>query len=171
MNLKPLLIGAMIAGLPAAVMAQDATGAYFGIAAGGSDIDVNSGALDGDGPSVGIYAGYNFAANGVIYGGEFDFDSNQYEVPAAGATVDYATRLKARVGVPVGPGVAYGVGGFILATSDQLDDGRGYLYGVAYDMPFGDSYHVGAEILQHEFDDDVLEVGVTTFKVRVGFNF
>ena len=167
-----ILVGALLVTAPAAATAQDWTGAYAGVATGGAEIDVDKLAdLEGDGTSVGLYAGYNYDAGGIVFGGEFDFDKNDYEVPDAGATVDYATRLKARVGVPVGSGLAYGVGGFILATSDQLDDGQGYLYGVGYDLPIGENYHVGAELLGHEFEDDVLKVGVTTLKVRVGFNF
>jgi hypothetical protein len=171
MTFTKSLIVAALAIVPTASLAQDMTGAYGGIAAGIADIDVNDGALDGDGSSVGVYLGYNVDMGGIVYGGEIDFDKNDYEVPDVGVTVDYATRLKARAGAKVGGGLLYGVGGFVLATSNQLDDGQGYLYGVGYDLPVGGNYHVGAELLQHEFEDDARQVGVTTLKVRLGFNF
>lgn len=174
MTLNKTLIAAAIALVPTATLAQNMTGAYAGIAAGGSDIDVDRPAdLEGDGGSTGVYFGYNFDAGNVIYGAEIDYDINSYDIADGAITVDHATRLKARAGVPVGPGVMYGVGGYILATSDDIPDGQGFLYGIAYDMPIGNNYHVGAELLGHEFEDEDadFDVGVTTLKLRVGFNF
>lgn len=174
MTFHKTMIAGALALAPTAPFAESHTGAYMGLALGGSDIDVDRPAdLEGDGGSTGVYLGYTTDLNGIIYGVEVDYDVNDYAIKDTDFTVDHATRLKARAGAPIGPGVLYGVGGYILATSDQLPDGQGFLYGVAYDMPLGDNYHVGAELLGHEFEDDDagFEVGVTTLKVRVGFNF
>lgn len=168
------LIAAAILLAPTATFAQDMTGAYGGVSAGFADIDVDSPAdLEGDGDAFGVYLGYNYDAGDIIYGAEIEYDSSNYEIADGAITVDHATRLKARAGLPVGPGVLSGIGGYILATSDQIPDGQGFLYGVAYDMPIGDGYHVGAELLGHEFEDEEagFDVGVTTLKVRIGFNF
>ena len=53
-------------------------------------------------------------------------------------------------------------------------DGDGYLFGLGYDFPVADNITIGGELLQHQFDDyngTDLDVGVTTFKARVAFNF
>jgi len=166
-----IILVAAIASVPAATFAQDWTGSYAGAAVGFADIDVNDGALSGEGESAGLFAGYNYDAGGIVYGAEFDFDSTEYEITGTDITIDTTTRLKGRVGVPVGNGLAYGVGGIISATSDQLPDGQGYLYGVGYDLRVGQNGIVGAELLGHQFEDDDREVEVNTFRVRAGFNF
>lgn len=172
MTLQTTLVAAAIALTPAIASAQDWTGSYAGIAAGGALIDVDKLAdLEGDGTSVGFFAGYNYDTGGIVYGAEFDFDVTDYSIPDAGATVDAVARIKARVGLPVGPGLAYGTAGVVGASSDQLDDGVGYLYGIGYDMPVTENAFIGTELMGHQFEDDVLKVGVSTLKVRAGFSF
>jgi hypothetical protein len=55
-----------------------------------------------------------------------------------------------------------------------LGDDNGYLIGVGYDLPVSANMTIGAEVLSHQFEDyndSGLDVGVTTFKARVAFNF
>lgn len=174
---------------------QDWTGAYGGVTFGGSDITatvkpLSDLELEGDGGSTGIFAGYNMQVDGIVYGVEFDFDATNYLVGEDILTddavlVESTARLKARVGVPVGNGLAYGVAGIVGASTNTVipnaktglgadfavQDGAGYLVGAGYDMKFGDNLIAGAEVLYHEFDDDVLNVEVTTLRVRVGYTF
>lgn len=175
MTMNKVLMAAFIAAAPAATFAQDWTGPYAGFQLGTAEIDVD-GALevDGDGPSYGIFAGYNIQEGGVVYGGEFDYDVTEYDIADGTAEVDSTTRLKARIGVPVGQGLAYGTAGIVWATSPELGDDNGYLYGIGYDLPVTPNMVVGAELLGHEFEDyndTGADVGVTTLKARVSFSF
>lgn len=167
-------ITALLVTAPAASFAQDWTGPYAGIQAGTATIDVDNLEVEGDGPSLGFFAGYNMQQGNVVYGGEFDYDATEYDIADGVAEVDSTARLKARVGVPVGLGLAYGTAGIVWATSPELGDDNGYLYGIGYDMPVADNILIGAEVLGHEFDDyndSGADVGVTTVKARVSFSF
>ena len=173
MKLHSLIAAAALAAAPAAVFAQDWTGPYAGFQIGGSDIDVDGAPLTGDGPSYGVFAGYNIQAGNLVYGGEFDYDTTEYEIGDT-VEVESTTRLKGRIGSEVGGGLLYGTAGIVWATSPQLGDDDGYLFGVGYDFPVSDNMIAGAEILQHEFEEyngGALDVSVTTFKARVAFNF
>ncbi|EBA14217.1 outer membrane protein [Roseobacter sp. CCS2] len=175
MKLHSLVIAAALAAAPIASFAQDWTGPYAGFQIGGSDIDVDGAAeLTGDGPSYGIFAGYNVQNGAIVYGGEIDYDVTEYEIAGGAQEVDSTTRLKGRIGTELGGGLAYGTAGVVWATSPGLGDDNGYLVGVGYDLPVTQNMTVGAEILQHEFEDyndTDLDVGVTTFKARVSFSF
>lgn len=196
MTVNKVLIAAALALAPMAVSAQDWTGAYAGFAIGGSDINaevkpLENLPLEGDGGSTGIFAGYNYQMGNVVYGVEFDFDATNYRVGeevlgSEGAVlVESTARLKGRIGAPIGDnGLAYGVVGVVGASTNSVipeavpvvggfavEDGVGYLFGVGYDMKFGNNLLAGAEVLYHEFDDDNLNVDVTTFRFRVGYTF
>lgn len=174
MKLTSLVIASTLALAPVAASAQDRTGPYAGFQFGGSDIDVDGAPLNGDGGSFGLFAGYNVQNGNVVYGGEIDYDSTEYDIGDGAVEVDSTTRLKARVGTDVGGGLAYGTAGVVWATSPELNDDNGFLYGVGYDYPVTTNMTLGAELLQHEFDDyddTGLDVSVTTFKARVAFSF
>lgn len=174
MKLNTLIIAAALATAPAITFAQDWTGPYAGFQLGGSDIDVDGAPLDGDGPSYGIFAGYNVQNGGVVYGGEIDYDVTEYEIADGAQEVDSTTRIKGRVGTELGGGLAYGTAGVVWATSPGLGDDNGYLLGFGYDLPVTANMSLGAEVLQHEFEDyndSGLDVGVTTVKARVSFSF
>lgn len=190
MTVKTLVTVAAIALAPAASMAQDWTGAYGGLSFGGSDIEatvkpLGDLKLPGDGNSTGLFAGYNYQVGGIVYGAEFDFDATNYNVSDL-VLVESTARLKARIGVPIGSGLVYGVAGVVGASTNSVlpddpsltpvngfavEDGVGYLVGAGYDMKFGDNFLAGAEVLYHEFDDDALNVEVTTLRLRVGYTF
>ncbi len=190
MTLNKTMIAGVLALTPAVTFAQDWTGSYAGVSFGGSDITATVKPLDnleleGDGGSTGLFAGYNRQMGNVVYGVEFDFDATNYNV-ADLVLVESTSRLKARIGTPLGNGLAYGVVGAVGASTNSVlpddeslapvngfavEDGVGYLVGAGYDMKFSDNLIAGAEVLYHEFDDDALNVDVTTFRVRVGFSF
>lgn len=168
-----LLFAALIA-MPAASFAQDWAGPYAGVQLGGSDIDVDGAPLDGDGTSYGIFAGYNIQNGVLVYGGEIDYDETDYDIGNGAQEVDTTYRIKGKIGTELGGGLAYGTAGFVWATSPGLGDDDGYLIGAGYDLPVSNNITIGGEVLYHEFDDynnSGLDVGVTTFKARVGFNF
>lgn len=195
MTVNKFFMAAAVAIAPFAASAQDWTGAYGGITFGGSDIDatvkpLGDLALEGDGSSTGLFAGYNYQVGNIVYGAEFDFDATNYRVgedilAEDSVLVESTARLKARVGMPVGNGLAYGVAGIVGASTNTVipdaktglgadfavQDGVGYLIGAGYDMRVADNFLVGGEVLYHEFDDDVLNVEVTTFRLRVGYTF
>ena len=176
MKLNTLAITAFFAVAPAATFAQDWSGAYAGFQIGGSQIDVDGAGpgVDGDGPSYGLFAGLNMQSGNIVYGAEIDYDTTEYDIDEASVEVDSTTRIKGRIGTEVGGGLAYGTAGAVWATSPELGDGNGYLFGFGYDLAVTTNMTVGAEVLQHEFDDyndTGLDVGVTTFKARVAFNF
>lgn len=174
MKLNTLVITTVLATAPAIAFAQDSTGPYAGFQFGGSDIDVDGAPLTGDGPSYGIFAGYNLENNGVVYGAEVDYDVTEYDIGDGAVEVDSTTRIKARIGTELGGGLAYGTAGVVWATSPELGDDNGVLFGAGYDFPVTPNMTLGAEILQHEFEDyndSGLDVGVTTVKARVAFSF
>ncbi len=175
MTMNKYLLAALIATAPIAATAQSWDGGYVGVQLGSADIDVDGAAeLEGDGTSVGIFAGFNVSNGGLVYGAEIDYDTTDYEIADGAQEVDSTTRLKGRIGTELGGGLAYGVAGFVAATSPGLGDDNGYLFGLGYDFPVYDNIFVGAELLQHQFEDyndSDLDVGVTTIKARVGFNF
>lgn len=188
MTFNKTLLAAAISMMPAMTFAGDWTGSYAGFAFGGSDITatvkpLDNTELDGDGGSTGLFAGYNYQVGNIVYGVEFDFDATNYNVSDL-VLVESTSRLKARIGASVGDGLAYGVAGVVGASTNSVlpeglgpvsgfavEDGVGYLVGAGYDMKFGDNLIAGAEVLYHEFDDEALNVEVTTLKLRVGFNF
>lgn len=174
MNTKELLFAAVIAAVPVGAFAQDWTGPYAGFQIGGSDIDVDGAPLDGDGPSYGIFAGYNVQNGAVVYGGEIDYDVTEYDIGDGTAEVDSTARLKGRLGTDLGMGLAYGTAGIVWATSPELGDDNGYFIGLGYDAEVAPNIILGAEVLYHEFDDyndTGLDVGVTTLKARMSFSF
>lgn len=186
MTVNKIFIAAALVVAPAMAQAQDWTGAYAGIAAGSADIEATVKVtdpdleLEGDGTSVGFFAGYNYDAGNIVYGAEFDFDVTDYSVADDLVRIDTTARLKARLGTKVGNGLAYGVVGVVGATSNSvvaslgdfaIEDGVGVLYGAGYDMRITENLLLGGELLVHDFEDDVLQVDVTTLRLRVGFNF
>ncbi|MEO1640327.1 MAG: outer membrane beta-barrel protein [Pseudomonadota bacterium] len=174
MTHSSLLFAAVIAAVPAFSFAQDFAGPYAGFQIGTSDIDVDGAPLDGDGPSYGLFAGFNVQNGGVVYGAEIDYDTTEYDIGDGTAEVDSTTRLKGRVGSVLGGGMAYGTAGVVWATSPGLGDDNGGFVGAGYDFPVTDDLDIGFEVLQHQFEDyndSGLDVGVTTLKLRASFSF
>ena len=171
--MKHLILAAGLATLPMAVAAQDWTGGYGGLAYGGSDIDATGG-LTGDGESVGLFGGYNWDTGDVVYGFEADWDSTDYAIGGGAVNITHTARLKGRIGVDLGAGLGYATGGIVRANTDALGNDNGYLFGLGYDFDLGNNTLLGAEVLQHEFDNfngSGTDVSVTTFKARVALKF
>lgn len=171
--MKHLLLATALTALPLSASAQDWTGAYGGLQFGGSDIDVTGG-LTGDGESYGVFAGYNWDVGSLVYGIEGDWDSTDYAINGGAVNVNQTARLKGRVGVKTGSGLAFASAGAVRANTDAIGNDTGYFLGVGYDHAFSNGTILGGEVLQHEFDDfdgSGLDVSVTTFKARLAFRF
>jgi hypothetical protein len=171
--MKQFLLATALIALPLSAQAEDWTGGYGGFQFGGSDIDVTGG-LDGDGESYGVFVGYNWDRSGIVYGLEVDWDATDYAINGGAVNVDQTARLKGRLGVSTGNGLAFASAGVVRANTDAIGNDTGYLLGLGYDHAFSNGTVLGGELLQHEFDDfdgGGLDVSVTTFKARVAFQF
>lgn len=164
---------------PAPVAGADWTGFYAGGQLEYGDVDV-SGALDenGTGALGGIFAGYRYDFGSYVIGGEIDINAADIDLPAAGGNLDSVARLGLEAGFDAGPALIYGTAGAARATVDAGADtlaGNGYFYGVGVDYALTDQIVLGAELLQHEFEDfddvDGLDVGATTFGVSAALRF
>lgn len=171
--MKAFLTATLLTAAPFAATAQDWTGAYGGLSYGGSDIDATGG-LSGDGDSTGVFLGYNWDNGNLVYGIEGDWDSTDYSIDGGSVNVEQTARLKGRVGVEAGSGLAFATAGVVRANTDAIGDDTGYFLGFGYDVDLGNGTLLGGEVLQHEFDDfdgGGLDVSVTTFKARLAFRF
>lgn len=164
---------------PAPVMrGSDWTGFYAGGQIGFGRLDSSS-ILDDDDPTgalYGVHAGYMYDLGTLVLGAELDIDGTSIESDIPAVEVDSVARLKARLGYDAGQYMPYiTAGGARVMTSGALDgetDGTFAGLGLAY--KFNDSIMFGGEVLQHQFEDvvvDGVDVDATTLTARVSFQF
>jgi len=149
----------------------DWTGAYGGLQLGYADVD-GTGAADGDDALYGVHAGYNYDFGTFVLGGELDFDWTDIDLNSA-ATVDSVARLKLRAGYDFGRTLAYFTAG-VADVDTSLGSETGEFYGIGAAYQINESYTVGAELLEHKFDDisgSGVDADVTTFTVRGSVRF
>jgi opacity protein-like surface antigen len=170
---------AVIPAAPAPMPSADWTGAYGGLQleygdAGLSDA-INE---DGTGALAGVFGGYRYDFGSYVLGAELDLNLADIELEAVDGDVDTVSRLGLEAGFDAGPALIYGTAGAAIATVDTDTDtlrGDGYFYGVGIDYAATETITVGAELLQHEFDDfdDVegLDADALTFGVNVALRF
>lgn len=174
----------IVAAAPAPV-GYDWTGFYAGaqLEYGSVDADTTAGAdaAEGDGVLYGLFGGYRYDLGNIVIGAEVDLNLADIDLEdTTGAnigTLDSVHRLGAEVGYDAGPALLYGTAGFAMATATvggvELDD-NGYFYGAGIDYLLTDQITVGAEVLQHEFDDfdsSGLDISATTFGINAAFRF
>jgi hypothetical protein len=155
----------------------DWTGLYGGVSLGYGDVSGN--VVLGDdinGTTYGIFAGYQRDVGNVVFGGELEWSGTQWTDDSIGLDVDSVARAKFRVGYDAGAFLPYAtIGAAQVATSGAVDDDdNGMFYGLGVDYGMGNGVVVGAEILQHEFDnyaDSGIDVSATTFTARVAYSF
>ncbi len=168
-----------------APVGYDWTGAYGGVQLeyGDVTVDTTGGAFvaDGDGLLYGVFGGYRYDFGTLVVGAELDLNFADIDLnDASGATIgtlDSVHRLGLEVGYDAGPALIYGTAGLAMASatiggSDFQDNG--YFYGVGVDYLLTDNVVIGAEVLQHEFDDFDnlgLDVSATTFGINAAFRF
>ncbi|KIC48585.1 outer membrane beta-barrel protein [Tateyamaria sp. ANG-S1] len=149
----------------------DWTGGYAGLQLGYGDVD-GSGAADGDDFLYGAHVGYRYDFGTFVLGGELDYDFADIDLNGA-ASVDSVARLKLQGGYDFGRTLAYFTAGLAeVDTSLGSESGEFYGIGVAYQI--NDRYTVGAELLDHNFDDingTGVDADATTLTVRGSINF
>ncbi len=169
---------------PAPVMAApmyssgtDWTGFYGGLSLGYGDVEGSTVlGTDISGMVYGVHGGYDYDLGSLVLGGELDYVMGDITDDSIGLDVESVLRAKARVGYDAGAFMPYAtVGVAQLTTTGAVDDNdTGYLYGVGVDYAFGPNLVLGAEVLQHEFDDYAgtgIDVSALTAAARVSYKF
>ena len=174
---EPVIEPVMTAPVPAPNLGGDWTGFYTGLQLGYSEADTNFG-VDGDNGSYGFHAGYNYDFGRFVLGGELDYDKKDIDLDdAAGVTqgsIDSVARAKIKGGYDLGNTLVYATGGYARADTSMGDE-DGSFYGIGMDYKITEQYSVGAELLEHKFDDvggvSGADADVTTFNVRGSYRF
>jgi opacity protein-like surface antigen len=155
-------------------MGADWTGAYGGLQLEYGDADL-SGALndDGTGALAGIFGGYRYDFGDFVVGGEVDLNLADIDLDAVNGNIDTIGRVGLEAGFDAGPALVYGTAGATIAMADVPGDtlrGDGYFYGIGIDYAATDRITVGAELLQHEFEDFDGVAGLDASALTVGIN-
>ncbi|WP_138923148.1 outer membrane protein [Sulfitobacter sp. BSw21498] len=174
---EPVIEPVMTAPVAAPNLGGDWTGFYTGLQLGYSEADTNFG-VDGDNGSYGFHAGYNYDFGRFVLGGELDYDKTDIDLDdAAGVTqgsIDSVARAKIKGGYDLGNTLIYATGGYARADT-SIGDEDGAFYGIGMDYKITEQYSVGAELLEHKFDDvggvSGADADVTTFNVRGSYRF
>lgn len=157
--------------LPVAPVSGEWTGGYAGLQLGFGDVN-GSGAADGDDFLYGAHVGYRYDFGTFVLGGELDYDFTDIDLNGA-ADVDSVARLKVQAGYDFGRTLGYFTAGVAdVDTSLGSETGEFYGIGVAYQV--NERYTVGAELLEHNFDDiggTGVEADATTLTVRGAIRF
>ena len=155
----------------------DWTGGYVGAQLGYGDVDSSTGALDGYGWLGGVHAGYRWDLGNWVAGGELSYDTADIDLGAAGGSLDDVTALKLTAGREIGNSLVYGALGAAHASATvgaaELSD-TGLVYGLGFDYAVNQSWTVGGEVLQHQFDDfdgSGVDLDATTLKAKVALRF
>lgn len=151
----------------------DWTGFYTGLQLGYADVD-GPGTLDGSDNSFGFHAGYDYDFGSWVVGGEIDYDKTDVDLDGGAANLDSVARLKIKGGYDLGRTLIYATAGAARAdTSVGNETGPFAGLGVSYQVT--DRYTVGAEVLEHRFDDlggvAGNDVDATTITVRGALRF
>ncbi|ROU04032.1 outer membrane protein [Histidinibacterium lentulum] len=159
---------------------NDWTGFYGGVQLGYGRIDdrTDPEVFDDDfaGATYGGHVGYLYDFGRVVVGAELDLEGTNLEDEATGLNVDRLARAKLRLGFDAGRVLPYLTGGVVQATTSgfaDLEDTGGFA-GFGVDYQATERMRVGAEVLQHrfeDFDDTGIDFDATTVSARVSFNF
>jgi outer membrane immunogenic protein len=138
-----------------------------------------------DGKSYGVHVGYMHDAGSYVLGGEFDYNSLDFDevsIDVGGTKVtesidddsdDSIMRLKLRAGYDAGQFLPYVTVG--MARIDSEDEStNGTFYGAGVEVLATGNFMIGGEILQHQFDDAFdsgLDIEATTMSLRASYKF
>ena len=140
-----------------AAPSNDWTGFYVGGQLGYGKVTADDFDEDATGATYGVHAGYLYDLGTIVLGGELDYDATTIEGTVGGddVAVDGVARAKLRIGYDAGDWMPdLTVGGARAMTSGAVDgEGDGTFAGLGLDYRLSDSLRVGAEVLQHQFDD------------------
>ncbi|HID68711.1 MAG TPA: porin family protein [Roseibacterium sp.] len=172
---------------PPVAIAPDATptwdGWYVGISGSYGDGTSGVGALPMEGNFYGVFGGYRFDIGNVVLGVEWSYDHGFLELNGSSIRgLESIARSGAQIGYDAGAFLPYASFGMAMA---RLEDptpppgfdstGLGYYYGLGVDYMVTDAIMIGAEFMQHQFDNDFPLVGqsveVNTFSLNAAFRF
>ncbi|MFQ1700902.1 outer membrane protein [Loktanella agnita] len=159
------------------MMGSDWTGFYAGGQLGYGQVESDALTEDGEDLTYGAHAGYMHDFGAWVVGGELDIDGS--EIEQDGVEVDSVARAKLKVGYDAGNWLPYATAGVAqLNTSSDVDafdgDDTGNFAGLGVEYRVSNSMRVGAEVLQHQFDDyndSGEDIDATTAAARVTFQF
>lgn len=170
---------------PAIPAGYDWSGIYGGVQLEYGDVtaDTTAGAAaaSGDGALYGVFAGIRHDYGNFVVGAELDLNLADIDlVDPAGTTIgslNSVHRFGGELGYDAGPALVYGTFGATRATAtvggvDLADNG--YFFGAGVDYLLTDQIIIGAEVLQHEFDNfdnSGLDISATTFGINAAFRF
>lgn len=148
---------------------SDWSGLYVGGQLGYGDV---SGVVDGSGFTTGLIAGYRADLGQYVVGVEGNYDWTDIDLAGGAATLDNVARLKLIGGYDLGSTLLYGTVAAVRAES-SLGSDNGYAFGIGADYALTDRVTLGAELMEHRFDNYVGagDVEASTFNTRVGFRF
>lgn len=148
-------------------VSADWSGFYAGGSIGTAEVDAGEDSLDAN--SFGLHGGYNVDLGTIVVGGEAEL--SRLMLDADGDPEADVFRLKGRVGYDAGAILPYFTAGYArLDSSDlDLDSEDGVFYGIGADYAVTESVLIGAEFLQHDFDDAGIEA--STLGLRASFRF
>lgn len=146
----PVIETPVIAPVPVPVSGEW-TGFYTGLQLGYADID-GDGGLEGDDNTYGFHAGYDYDFGDFVLGGELDYDQADIDLNAGAASIDSIARLKLKGGYDLGNTLIYATAGVARADT-SVGDETGPFAGLGISYKVTDRYTIGAEVLEHRFDD------------------
>lgn len=168
------------------MMGNDWTGFYVGGQLGWGDVDLGFLPDDADydfsGALYGVHAGYLYDFGSFVAGAEVDWDATNMELEVegedTGVNVESVARAKLIAGFDAGNVMPYLTGGWANASLDgdgEEAEDTGTFLGAGVSYAATDSIRVGAEVLQHSFEDfddaEGFDFDVTTATLRVSFAF
>lgn len=162
-----------------APVSYDWSGFYGGAQIEYGDVD-GEGPLagEGDGALYGVFGGYRYDFGSFVLGAEIDLNAADIDLDdTLDGSLDAVYRLGVEAGFDAGPALIYGTAGYAYAEADTAVgdlEGDGYFFGAGIDYLITEQVTIGAEILQHEFDDfdgTGVDISATTFGVNAAFRF
>ena len=158
---------------PPVNLSGDWTGFYTGLQLGYGDIDGDAG-LEGDDNLYGFHAGYDYDFGNWVVGGELDYDKADIDLNGGIANVDSVARLKFKGGYDLGNTLVYATAGMARADT-SVGDETGPFAGIGVTYKVTERYTIGAELLEHRFDDvggvAGADVDATTLTLRGSLRF
>lgn len=176
----PVAPAAPVAVAPVAAPVSDWTGFYAGAQLGYGQAEADAVDYDEDGAVYGGQLGYNYDFGQFVMGGEVAYIGTEIDDDAGIAEIDGVATAKLRAGYDAGAFLPYITAGYASAyTADEVpgtndDQFDGYVYGVGVDYKVTENVVVGAEVLQHEFEDlgdSDVDLDATTAAARVSYQF
>lgn len=153
----------------------DWTGFYAGGQLGFGDLG-STGTQSGNGMTAGLLGGYRMDFGQFVAGAEANYDWANIDL-GAGDSLDNIARLKLIGGYDMGSALLYGTVAAVradatLGGASTSDNGWGA--GIGVDYALSDSMTLGAELMEHRFDDFAAsgtDLDATTLNARLGFRF